>query len=147
MIKIKEMAFLPYTDFHLPPFGYEYYAGTYLKFNKTLFETYYRWSNGNVDGKSYGLGVNMINLIRFKPFKFDVGVDLWKQDFNLLYHTTNDDKYYENILSGKLYVRANYQLNNTFSFLGQLSYKGDGFLLGNPVEHGLNAKIGIGFYF
>jgi hypothetical protein len=147
MIKIKEMAFLPYTDFHLSPFGYEYYAGTYLKFNKTLFETYYRWSNGNVDGKSYGLGVNMINLIRFKPFKFDVGVDLWKQDFNLLYHTTNDDKYYENILSGKLYVRANYQLNNTFSFLGQLSYKGDGFLLGNPVEHGLNAKIGIGFYF
>ena len=147
MIKIKEMAFLPYTDFHLSPFGYEYYAGTYLKFNKTLFETYYRWSSGNVDGKSYGLGVNMINLIRFKSFKFDVGVDLWKQDFNLLYHTTDDDKYYENILSGKLYVRANYQLNNTFSFLGQLSYKGDGFLLGNPVEHGLNAKIGIGFYF
>lgn len=147
MIRIRHVSFLPFTDFHLSPFGYEYYAGTYLKYNKTLFETYYRWSNGNVDGKSYGIGVNMINLLRFNALKFDVGLDLWRQDFNLLYHDINDEKYHANIISGKLYVRANYQINNTFSFLGQLSYKGDGFLIGNPVEHGVNAKIGLGFYF
>jgi hypothetical protein len=146
MIRIGHMTFLPYTDFHLSPFGYEYYAGTYLKHNETLFETYYRWGSGNVDGKSYGFGINAINLIRFNSFKFDVGVDVWKQEFNLLYHNV-DGRYYENIFSGKIYARVNYQMNNTFSFLGQLSYKGDGFLLGNPNEHGLNAKIGVGLYF
>lgn|GEM_PF-3866620 len=147
MIRIKRLAFLPYTDFHLSPFGYEYYAGMYVKRNKTLFETYYRWATGNVDGNSYGLGVNMINLIRFHSFQFDAGLDLWRQEFNLLYHNQNDEKYDQNILSGKLYVRANYHINTTFSFLGQLSYKGDGFLLGNPVEHGVNAKVGVGFHF
>ena len=147
MIKIKNVAFLPYTDFHLSPFGYEYYAGTYLKYNKILFETYYRWSNGNIDGKSYGVGLNISNLIRYNSFIFDVGTDIWKQGFNLLYYGTNYDKYHEKILSGKLYIKATYQINNTFSFLGQLSYKGDGFLLGNPIEHGFNAKIGIEFYF
>ncbi len=147
MIGIKHVSFLPYTDFHLSPLGCEYYAGTYLKYKKTLFETYYRWSKGNVDGKSYGIGVNMINLVQFNSFKFDAGLDLWKQEFNLLYHKTNDDKYHENILSGKVYVRANYQINKTFSFIGQLSYKGDGFLIGNPIEHGTNAKIGMGLFF
>ena len=148
MISIGPVAFLPFTDFHLSPYGYEYYGGAYLKYDETLFETYYRWSSGNVDGKSYGIGVNVINLLRYNSFSFDAGIDIWKQEFNLLYHNTNDDdKYHENILSGKIYARGNYKLKNTFSFLGQLSYKGEGFLLGNPVENGLNAKIGMGFYF
>jgi hypothetical protein len=147
MISVKRIAFLPYTDFHLSPFGYEYYAGTYLKYNETLFETYYRWSSGNVDGRSYGFGVNMINLIRFNSFKFDAGLDIWKQEFNLLYHTTDDGQYYKNVFSGKVYGRVNYLMNDTFSFLGQLSYKGEGFLIGNPIEHGFNGKFGVGFYF
>ena len=89
----------------------------------------------------------MINILRFNALKFDVGLDIWRQEFNLLYHDINDEKYNKNILSGKLYVRANYQINNTFSFLGQLSYKGDGFLIVYPVENGVNVKIGLGFFF
>jgi hypothetical protein len=147
MINVDNVAFLPYTDFHLSPFGYEYYAGTYLKYNKALLEAYYRWSNGNIDGKSYGIGFNMINLIRFNSFKFDVGLDIWEQGFNLLYYETDNVKYHEKILSGKIYLKPIYKINNTFSFLGQVSYKGDGVLLGNPITHGFNAKIGIGCYF
>ena len=147
MIKVENFAFLPYTDFHLSPFGYEYYAGTYLKYNKTLFETYYRWSNGNIDGKSYGIGINMINLIRFNSLKFDAYFDFWKQGFNLLYYETDPVKYRKKIFSGKICLKTIYQINNTFSFLGQVSYKGDGFLLGNPIKQGFNAKIGIGLYF
>jgi len=147
MIRIKQIAFLPYTDFHLSPFGSEYYAGAYLKSNETLFEAYYRWGEGNRDGKSYGLGLNVINLARFKSLKFDAGLDLWKQEFNLLYYDTDVAKYHENVISGKVYVRGNYQMNNTFSFYGQLSYKGDGVLLGYPIAHGVNAKIGVGFHF
>jgi hypothetical protein len=147
MIKIKNITFLPYTDFHLSPFGYEYYAGAYLKYNKTLFETYCRWSSGNIDGKSYGIGLNLVNLIRYNSFKFDAGIDIWKQGFNPLYYETNDEKYHKEVLSGKIYMSANYQIDHTFSLIGQLSYKGDGFLLGNPLEHSFNAKIGIGFYF
>ena len=147
MIKIKNFAFLPYTDFDLSPFGYEYYAGTYLKYNKTLFEAYYRWSNGNIDGKSYGMGVNLINIIRFNSFKFDTDFDIWNQDFNLLYYETDPIKYHKKILSGKICLKSIYQINNALSIIGQASYKGDGYLQGNPIKQGFNAKIGIGFYF
>jgi hypothetical protein len=145
MIKISNFSFLPFTDFHLSPFGYEYYAGTYLKYNKTLYEAYYRWGNGNIDGNSYGLGMNISNMVQYHNFKFDLGYDFWNQGFNLLYYEKDDNKYYDNVISGKVYFRTSYHINSTFSFLGQVSYKGDGFLLGNPIKKGFNVKIGIGF--
>lgn len=147
MIKINQVAFLPFTDFHLSPFGSEYYGGTYLKHRKTLFETYYRWSNGNPDGQSHGIGVNVLRLVQMNDLKFDAGMDLWKQGFNLLYHNSNDDKYFKNVVSGKVYLRGDYQLNKTFSFQGQISYKGGGFVIGYPVKHGVNGKFGVGIFF
>jgi hypothetical protein len=147
MIQIDNVSFLPYTDFHLSPFGYEYYAGTYLKYNKTLYEAYYRWSSGNIDGKSYGLGLSFLNMLRYHNLRFDAGFDLWKQGFNLLYYEIDNSKYREIVLSGKVYLKTIYQINDTISFLAQASYKGDGFLLGNPVKHGFGTKIGIDFYF
>ncbi|MFO7369705.1 MAG: hypothetical protein R6X09_05485 [Bacteroidales bacterium] len=147
MIRIKNIHFLPFTDFHLSPFGFEYYIGSYLKYNQTLYETYYRWSNGNIDGKSYGFGLNMINAFQYKHFRFDTGFDLWKQDFNLLHYESNATKYYKDIFSGKIFIKTIYQINNTFSFVLQTSYKGKGFLSGNPIKSGYNAKIGMGFYF
>ena len=147
MIRIKEIYFLPFTDFHLSPFGYEYYIGSYLKYNKTLYETYYRWSNGNIDGKSYGLGFCITNAFQYKHFRFDMGGDFWKQGFNLLYYEKDINKYQENLLSGKIYVKTFYMINNTFSLFGQASYKGEGFLIGNPVKKGFNAKAGLSFHF
>ncbi len=147
MIRIKNIMILPYTDFHLSPFGSEYYAGLYLKYHKTLFETYYRWASGNIDGKSYGAGVNLVNLMTIHHFRFDGGFDLWSQGFNLLYYEKDDHQYREKVISGKVNFKTMVQLNRTFSMLGQVSYKGDGFLLGNPVKKGFNAKIGAGIYF
>ncbi len=147
MIEIENFAFLPFADFHLSPFGYEYYAGTYLKYNKTLYEAYYRWSDGNIDGKSYGIEINILNIIRFPSLKCDVGFDLWKQGFNLLYYERDNDRYRETTLSGKVHIEATYHVNSTLSLFGQTSYKGDGYLLGNPVSHGFSAKIGTGFCF
>jgi hypothetical protein len=147
MIKIKNIEFLPFTDFHLSPFGFEYYVGSYVKYNKTLFEPYYCWSNGNIDGKSYGLGMNLSNLAHYHNFRFDAGFDLWSQGFNLLYYEKDDNKYRVKVLSGKINLKTICQINRTFSLLGQVSYKGNGFLLGDPVKRGFNAKIGLGFYF
>lgn len=147
MIRINDIYVLPFTDFHLSPFGYEYYIGSYLKYNKTLYETYYRWGNGNIDGKSYGFGLGIINAIHYRNLRLDVGGDFWKQGFNLLYYEKDIDKYQENILSGKIYMKTFYQINNTFSLFGQASYKGEGFLLGNPVKKGFNAKIGLSSHF
>ena len=147
MIRIKNIRFLPFTDFHLSPFGYEYYIGSYFKYDKTLYETYYRWSSGNIDGKSYGFGMNIMNAFQYEHFRFDGGFDFWEQDFNLLYYESDAVKYKQKVFSGKIYLKAFYQINNTLSLFGQASYKGDGFLLGNPIERGFNTKIGLGFYF
>jgi hypothetical protein len=146
MIKINSFSFLPFTDFHLSPFGYEYYAGTYLKYNKTLYESYYRWSFGNIDGKSYGLGMCISNMIQYHSIRFDAGFDLWKQGFNLLEYERDSTLYREKIFSGKIYLKTFYQINKTFSLFGQVSYKGDGFLLGNPMKKGFGAKVGLSFY-
>ena len=147
MIRVKNISFLPFTDFHLSPFGFEYYLGTYLKNNKTLYETYYRWGKGNIDGNSYGFGLGILNAFKFWHFRFDIGGDFWKQDFNLLYYEIDNDKYQENILSGKIYMKTFYQINNSFSLFGQASYKGEGYLLGNPVNKGFNAKTGLRIHF
>lgn len=147
MFNIKSIHFLPYTDFNLSPFGYEYYAGVYLKYNKTLYETYYRWSSGNVDGKSYGLGINFINLLRYSHLRFDIGFDFWKQGFNLLYYEKDNNKYQKDVITGKIYVKTFYTISNFFSLMGQASYKGEGYLMGNPIEKGFNGKIGIALNF
>ncbi len=147
MIKINAISFLPFTDFHLSPYGFEYYIGNYFKYNKTLYETYYRWSNGNIDGKSFGFGLTISNFIKYKNLRIDAGFDLWKQNFNLLYYNKDDIRYQQGIFSGKVLLKTHYQLNNTLSLWTQLSYKGIGFLLGYPIQKGFNAKIGMGFFF
>jgi len=91
--------------------------------------------------------MNISNIVQSHNFRFDAGFDLWKQGFNLLYYEKDSAKYRETIYSGKIYLKTFYQINNTFSLFGQASYKGDGFLLGNPIKKGFNAKIGLSFYF
>jgi hypothetical protein len=85
-------------------------------------------------------------MIQYHSIRFDAGFDLWKQGFNLLEYERDSTLYREKIFSGKIYLKTFYQINKTFSLFGQVSYKGDGFLLGNPMKKGFGAKVGLSFY-
>ena len=147
MINSKSFSVLPFTDFHLSPFGYEYYAGSYFRRRKHLLEAYVRWSNGNIDGKSKGFGLTILNAYKSNRINFDIGVDVWNQDFDVQYYQKNNEKYLKEIRSGKLRVASFYRFSKTTGFFSQVSYKGNGYLLGNPLKEGWNLKLGVGFVF
>jgi len=147
MIHIRSVGFLPFTDFHLSPFGYEYYAGSYFRHGKNLLEANYRWSNGNVDGRSKGFGFNLLNAYQSNRLRFDAGADVWKQDIDIRYYQKDTAKYSKKIRSGKIRIASFYRFSNTTAAFGQVSYKGDGYLLGNPLKKGFNLKLGASFIF
>ena len=147
MINAKSFSVLPFTDFHLSPFGYEYYAGSYFRHTKHLLETYVRWSNGNIDGKSKGFGLTLLNAYKSNRINFDIGVDVWNQDVDVKHYEKNNENYFKEIRSGKLRVASFYRFSKATGFFGQVSYKGNGYLLGNPLKEGWNMKLGAGFIF
>jgi hypothetical protein len=147
MINIRSFSFLPFTDFHLSPFGYEYYAGSYFRHGKYLLETYYRWSDGNIDGRSKGFGFNLLNVYQSNRLRFDAGADIWNQDFNIRYYEQDSAKYSSTVRSAKIRIASFYRFSKITGAFGQLSYKGDGYLLGNPLKEGFNLKLGVNFIF
>jgi len=74
--------FLPRTGFLLTPLGPEYYFSTPFRYNKTLFDPYFRMAV-NSDGNSYGGGVHMKNINLDKRISMDADVDVWVQDKEL----------------------------------------------------------------
>jgi hypothetical protein len=147
MINFRSFSFLPFTDFHLSPFGYEYYAGSYFRHGKNLLETYYRWSNGNMDGRSKGFGFNLLKVYQSNRLRFDAGADIWNQDFNIRYYEQDSAKYSSTVRSAKIRIASFYRFSKITGAFGQLSYKGDGYLLGNPLKEGFNLKLGVNFIF
>ena len=147
MFRFRGVYFLPFTDFHLSPYGNEYYLGDYLRVNRKLFEVYARWSSGNVDGSGQGFGLYLTNIYSRGDLRFDTGFDIWRQEFDIRYYEKDDELYNKDFTSGRIYLKGNYQFKKSVSAWGQLGYKGKGFLLGNPLDDGFNLKLGMGFYF
>ncbi len=147
LITIKQLGILPFIDFHLSPYGFEYYIGSYLRVNRTLFESYYRWSYGHQHGESCGFGIYASNLLQFKKFSFDSFIDYWHQDFDILYYETDSMKYFKKINSAKVAMVMHYKISKTFTLSGDIGYKGEGFLIGNPIDKGFSYKVAIGAYF
>ncbi len=145
MINSKSFSVLPFTDFHLSPFGHEYYAGSYFRHRKHLLETYVRWSNGNIDGKSKGFGLSLLNTYKSNRINLDIGVDVWNQDFDITHYEKNNENYFKETRSGKIRVASFYRFSKATGFFSQVSYKGNGYLLGNPLKEGWNVKLGVGF--
>ena len=87
------------------------------------------------------------NLIHYKNTTLGASLDFWHQDFNLIYYDSNSTKYFQAINSGKVALKIQYFINNTFNISGQFGYKGEGFLIGNPIDKGFSYKFGIGVHF
>ena len=77
----------------------------------------------------------------------DIGVDVWNQDFDITHYEKNNENYFKETRSGKIRVASFYRFSKATGFFSQVSYKGNGYLLGNPLKEGWNVKLGVGLVF
>ncbi len=146
MIRIRNVDFFPTTEFHMTPFGNEYYINVYLKTLKNFIDIYGRIGDRTFT-EFWGLGVTVDNILQTKHFILDGRVDFWRQP-----PVTNGQIPEKN---ASLMNGLNINIDSTIplersDFIDVrfiLGYKTEGFLIGKPLSKGFYGGVGLDLRF
>lgn len=147
-IKMGRIKYLPSFRIGLTPFGDETFFESFLKKENKAARVYYRHGNP-VFEKFNGFGIETIHLFNFsKKIILDFNLDGWKQPELELGGE-------EIRLSKKGFgglVKINFQIRMWESpqpvyLSGQIGYKTDGYIEGEPLSKGLILRYGIAYDF
>ncbi len=146
MIRIGSVDFFPTTEFHMTPFGNEYYINVYLKTPKNFGNIYARIGDKTFT-EFWGLGIAVDNIFQTKYFILDCKVDFWRQP-----PVTNGQIAEKN---ASLTNGFNINIDSTTPLKRSefidlrfiLGYKTERFLIGKPLSKSLYGGAGINFKF
>lgn len=146
-INFGKIKFLPSFRFGLTPFGDETFFESFLKKNNRAARIYYRHGNP-VFEKFKGAGVETFNFWKLKDRGFiDLHFDIWDQPELALgrfeeTYTTKEG------IGGMVKINFKIKIGDLKSnvlLAGQLGYKTDGYIEGEPLKKGLIFRTGIAY--
>lgn len=152
MLRLGNIEFLPSTRFNLTPMGYERYLDIWLRKKPTLWNFYIREGDGLYEGDdSYGLGVEINNIVMSRKIKMNCSFDYWhqqdvrKEDWWLLSRWESEPP---PPLEGiNINISLVSSINKFFALKGVAGYKNDGYLMGREFEGGVYGLVGVGLSF
>ncbi len=146
-IKFGKLSYLPSFRFGLTPFGDETFFESFLKKNNQAVRIYYRHGNPIFE-KFNGGGIETFNFIKLKNRGYiDLHFDFWDQPELALGKT---DELYFTVGQFGAMAKMNFKiklgdLKSNILLAGQLGYKMDGYIEGEPLKKGLIFRTGIAY--
>lgn len=146
-IKFGKIKYLPSFRIGLTPFGDETFFESFLKKNNRAARIYYRHGNP-VFEKFNGVGMETFNFWKLKNRGYlDLHLDFWNQPELALGRV--DESYITKGGIGGM-AKLNFKikigdLRNNILLAGQLGYKTNGFIEGEPLKKGLIFRTGIAY--
>jgi len=146
-IKFGKLSYLPSFRFGLTPFGDETFFESFLKKNNRAARIYYRHGNP-VFEKFKGAGLETFNFWKFKNRGYlDLHFDIWNQPELALGRV--EERYSTKGGIGGM-VKLNFKikigdLKSNVLLAGQLGYKTNGYIEGEPLQKGLIFRGGIAY--
>ena len=143
MIDMGSTKYLPSFHLGLTPFGSEIYLDNYVVRSSKVIDLYFRYGIPSFH-RSWGLGINGLNVINSDPFSFDVRFDIWNQPVVTIYD-------YNTYLSrgglgGALSCAAYANLVQTFAtirLIVEVETKTVGYLPGEPLGDAVVLRLGL----
>lgn len=128
----------------LAPYGPEFQLQNYiLTSNCKLWQVNFRYGN-NSNIQSYGIDLWTKDIWRYDRWIFGNKLFIWKQP---AYLSQNTSVGVANNLGAADFVSAEYRMNNSFSALGEVGYKTDGYIQGNPLGSSIVWRLGITLHY
>ncbi len=151
LIPIRSWRLFPGARFNLSPFGAEHYLELFASGRGALFNGYARFGSSGL-ATYWGLGLKMLRLPVWRGLAVGAELDLWRQPKLLLdapepglgtLGLTSPEAASAGVNVG---VSLDWRIWRRIGVVGKLSYKTEGYLMGQPLARGLHGYFGLCLY-
>lgn len=145
MINVWGVKFLPSFRMGLTPFGTEFYFENFIQKSDKTINLFFRLGDPTFH-KSWGLGLDVFNLVQTQRVSVQARLDIWKQPSILL--GGKEITVSRGGLGGAFLGIAHFKMpakDSNIHLVVQIGYKTAGFLEGEKISKGLIARGGVSF--